>query len=107
MPGEVPTEGYPPFRTWDEGDNGRIPQAQDRSSEQYIPYAWSLMNLFCSEEELISGIWKIPLYKPPTNIDANPYDFATGTIRFGDPYVWMRIAYPDDQTDFECSPALA
>jgi len=47
------------------------------------------MNLFCAEEELISGIWKIPIYKPPTNINSNPYDFATGTIRHGDPYVWM------------------
>jgi len=28
LPGEVPTEGYPPFRLWDEKD-GRIPVAVD------------------------------------------------------------------------------
>ena len=66
-----------------------------------------MAELFCNDDELVDGIWKLPIYKPPTNLESTPYDFSLGVVRFVEPNLYIRIAYPDDQTDLECSPYFA
>ena len=106
MRGEKPQEGYPVFNQY--LDLGDLAEAEKEgfSGDSFEPYAWTIMNIFTKEEELVEGIWKLPLYKCPTELFTNQYNFPIGRVRFGDPGIWMRIAYPDDQTDFDCNPGL-
>ena len=104
---EQPTLGYDlnRYSKEDEEDDGDfIFQDQDDAGDKYMPYAWTMSELFHGHGELLEGIWKLPIYKPPTNVEATPYDFPLGIVRWAEPDLYIRIAYPDDQTDLECSP---
>jgi hypothetical protein len=107
---EQPTYGYNLYRYWGEeekDDTDVVFYDESQQNDKFIAYAWSMCELFCDDDELKDGIWKIPVYKPPTNLEATPYDFSLGVIRYADPDLYIRIAYPDDQTDLECSPYFA
>ena len=103
--GEKAQEGYPTKKI--DLSDLLAQDEEEQTGDKYIPYGWSIMNLFTPDDELIAGIWKVPLYKPPTRPTDNVYSFQTDVVRLGDPAIWMRIAYPDNQTDLECSPAFA
>lgn len=107
---EQPTLGYDLYRFWGEeekDDSDVVFYDESQQDDKFVAYAWTMAELFCNEDELKDGIWKIPLYKPNTNLEATPYDFSLGVVRYYDPDMYIRIAYPDDQTDLECSPYFA
>jgi len=70
-------------------------------------YAWTFMPLFNLEDELWSGIWKVPIYKPPAdvNIDISNYHEKLYWIPFQ--FTYMRIDYPDEPQVVKCHPAYA
>lgn len=107
---ETPTLGYELYRFWGEeekDDTDVVFYDESQESNKFVAYAWTMAELFCNEDELKDGIWKLPIYKPPTNLESTPYDFSLGVIRFYDPDLYIRISYPDDQTDIEWSPYFA
>ena len=107
---EQPTRGYELYRYWGEeekDDTDVVFYDESQNNDKFVAYAWTMYELFCNDDELKDGIWKLPIYKPPTNLEATPYDFSLGVVRHYDPDLYIRIAYPDDQTDLECSPYFA
>lgn len=44
-------------------------------------YAWTFMPLFNLENELRSGIWKVPIYKPPADVNIDISNYAEKLYR--------------------------
>ena len=44
-------------------------------------YGWSFLQLYNLEDELRAGIWKLPLYKPPANVNVDISNFANEVVR--------------------------
>lgn len=61
-----PVKGYTLYRNWDEDeddtpkdedDDDDSSEEEDDGSVNFIPFAWTMIPLFCPEEELISGLF--------------------------------------------------
>ena len=65
------------------------------------------MPLFNLENELRSGIWKVPIYRPPADVNFDISDFQSILYKIPQTYTYMRIDYPDEPQKVKCHPAYS
>lgn len=59
-------------------------------------YGWSFVQVFNLEDELRAGVWKLPIYKAPANVNVDISNFANQVVRIPNTMLWMRLDYPDE-----------
>ena len=76
----------------------------DEGEEANYVYAWTGLDLFAaSDYSLRTGFFKIPFYKPPTDLDIRRMDLKE---RLPDFYICMRVAHGknDPISEQKCEP---
>lgn len=73
-----PHNGYPLTRKQQDGD-----EAKDQEIVEDIRwknYGWSFLPLFNLEDELNAGVYKMPIYRPPANVNMDLSNYANQCI---------------------------
>lgn len=65
------------------------------SSDKFVSYGWTVLNMFDVYYELNRGIFKLPLYVSPTKTDIDVRDMQS-VKRIPETLLCMRIGNPDD-----------
>jgi len=82
-----PHNGYPLTRRMEDGDE---PVNEDLVDDiRWKNFAWSFMPLFNLENELRSGIWKCPIYRPPCDVNFDISDFESVLYKIPMCYTYM------------------
>ena len=82
-----PHNGYPlcRFPEKDEGVKDKFIQEDIR----WRNFGWSFLPIFNKEDELNAGFWKLPINKPPANVNLDLSTYANELIRIPNVNMWM------------------
>ena len=77
-----------------------------KSPTMFQTIGWSIVDLFNFKHDLKRGVYKVPIYKPPTLINLDFRDLAN-LERIPDTMVWLRITFPkeDEYSEIRCDPS--
>ncbi len=89
-----PHNGYPLRRKPEEYEGPEDMEMVD--DIRWRNYGWSFLPIFDLEDELRAGPWKLPIYKPPANINMDLSNWANELVRIPNTHVWLRLDYPDE-----------
>lgn len=74
----------------------QVPKPSTNSTDKYVSYGWTLLNMFDVYYELNRGIFKLPVYMSPTKTDIDTRDIPW-LKRIPDTVLLIRVGNPGDE----------
>ena len=62
-------------------------------SDKTIQFGWSVIEVFTAQRQLNEGLWKLPVFRPPTNLTIELRDFKR-QVPVPNAFIFGRIAVP-------------